>query len=47
MMKRFEGTDTYIATDDLILHQNRALTLKPKKVVSGTSTLALEPSCNR
>ena len=34
-MKRFEGTDTYIATDDLMLAVNAALTLERPLLVKG------------
>jgi MoxR-like ATPase len=35
MMKRFEGTDTYIATDDLMMAVNAALTLERPLLVKG------------
>src|SRR5262249_37289157 len=34
-MKRFEGTDTYIATDDLMMAVNAALTLERPLLVKG------------
>ena len=34
-MKRFEGTDTYIATDDLMMAVNAALTLERPLLVNG------------
>jgi len=46
-MKRFEGTDTYIATDDLMMAVNAALTLERPLLVkgepgTGKTMLALE-----